>query len=65
MPLMGIFGPERRRIAVFKDGDEILNALEDDVINDKFIVHQINFETVDIAFVGFPDAKPQRVKIGK
>lgn len=65
LPLLGIFGPQNRRIAVFKDKDLILNVLENEKIEDKFIVHQINLETVDIAFVGFPDAKPYRVKMGK
>ena len=65
LPLIGIFGPEHRRIAVFKDREVVLNVLENDTIEEKFIVQQINFETVDIAFVGFPDATPHRVKMGK
>lgn len=65
LPLLGIFGPEYRRIAVFKDKEAILNVLEQGEIEDKFIVQQINYETVDIAFVGFPDVKPHRVRIGK
>lgn len=63
--LFGIFGPGSRRIAVFKDGDDILIKLEGAQIQEKFIVHGINYETVDIAFVGFPDEKPLRVRIEK
>ena len=61
--LIGVFGPESRRIAVFKEGQEIFNKLENDVIEDKFIVHDIGLEWADLTFVGFPDVAPQRVPI--
>ncbi len=63
--LVGIFGPEHRRIAVLTDGDAwFQNALEQEVIREKFIVHKIGFESVDFRFVGFPDAEPKRIEIG-
>ena len=61
--LLGIFGPERRRIAVLTDNEgTIINALEREVIREKFIVDRIGFESVDIGFVGFPDVAPQRLE---
>jgi len=65
LKLVGIFGPENRRIAVLTDGaDWFQNALEQDVIQEKFIVYKIGYESVDFRFVGFPDAAPERIEIG-
>lgn len=62
--LLGIFGSESRRIAVLSDGTNLLNVVEEGVIDGKFIVHRIGFESVDLKFVGFPDAEPHRLVIG-
>lgn len=61
---LGSFGPDDRQIAVFTDGKKIYNAFEGDVLEGKFIVAKIGYESVDIAFVGFPDAPPRRLPIG-
>lgn len=60
---LGSFGPDGRRIAVFtaSDGRSVINALEGDVIEGKFVVVKIGFESVDLGFVGFPDAAPRRL----
>ncbi len=64
--LLGIFGSEHRRIAVLTDGDSwYQNALEQDVVREKFILHKIGLESVDFKFVGFPDAEPERIEIRK
>ncbi len=66
LKLLGIFGPESRRIAVLTDDDGwFKNALEREVVRDQFIVHKIGYQSVDFKFVGFPDVEPERVKIGK
>jgi hypothetical protein len=63
---LGTFGPANRRIAVFEDGEEVLyNASEGDLIKEKFSVAKIGFESVDIAFEGFPDEPPKRLEIGR
>ncbi len=63
--LIGVFGPERRRIAVLADSEgAVINALEQEVVREKFIVHRIGYESVDFTFVGFPDAEPKRIEIG-
>ena len=63
---LGSFGPGQRKIAVFADkkGENIYNAAVGETIEGKFIVHQIGFESVDLAFVGFPDVPPHRLAVG-
>ena len=63
--LVGIFGPERRRIAVLVDGEgEILNVLLDQVVREKFIVNEIGFQSVEFRFVGFPETRTARLEMG-
>ena len=62
--LMGIFGPEHRRIAVLVDGSEIINALEEDVLKDQFIVNEIGLQSVEFRFVDFPVDETARIEIG-
>lgn len=61
---LGSFGPEDRRIAVFLDGEDVVNAKVGDVLKGKFIVDAIGFESVDVRFVGFPDAPSHRLPAG-
>lgn len=60
---MGSFGPANRRIAVFTDGKKIYNLQEGQVLEGKFIVARIGFESVDIKFVNFPDEPAKRLAI--
>ncbi|HUP24910.1 MAG TPA: hypothetical protein VNB06_18475 [Thermoanaerobaculia bacterium] len=62
---LGRFGPKMRPIAVFvdQDGQTLYNMLEGDVLKGKFQVAQIGLESVQIAFVGFPDAPPARLAV--
>lgn len=64
LTFLGSFGPEGRKIAVFTDGEEIYNALVGDVLNEKFVVSDIGFESVSITYVGFPEEPATRVGIG-
>ncbi|MBZ0089277.1 MAG: hypothetical protein K8H90_02750, partial [Thermoanaerobaculia bacterium] len=63
---LGSFGPNQRRVAVFADAgrDKIYNALAGDVLEGKFIVDRIGYESVDVKFVGFPEAPAKRLAIG-
>lgn len=63
---LGSFGPAHRRVAVFSDAqrDRLYNALAGDVLEGKFIVDRIGFESVDVKFVDFPDAPAKRLAIG-
>jgi hypothetical protein len=62
---LGRFGPQGRPIAVFVDqnGEALYNALEGEVLKGKFQVAQIGLESVQIAFVGFPDAPPATLAV--
>lgn len=61
---LGSFGPERRKIAVFVDEDTIYNKVTGETLKEKFIVEQIGYESVDLKFVGFPDAPAERLAAG-
>jgi hypothetical protein len=63
---LGSFGPERRRVAVFADasGENLYNARTGEVLEGKFIVDKIGYESVDLKFVGFPDEPARRLPIG-
>jgi hypothetical protein len=63
MQYLGNFGPSNRRVAVFSDGKKIHNALEGEVIENKFIVARIGYESVDIGFVGFPNTPMKRLGV--
>lgn len=61
---LGRFGPEDDPIAVFSNGEEIYNVRTGGVIQGKFRVARIGYESADLAFVGFPDAPAERLPIG-
>lgn len=63
MEYLGLFGPPNKRIAVFRDGKTEILKQEGEVIDNKFIVARIGYESVDIRFVGFPDWPAKRVGI--
>jgi hypothetical protein len=62
---LGSFGPPDRRIAVFSDGEAIYNALAGDVLEEKFIVAGIGYESVDLSYVDFPELPPKRLAVGE
>lgn len=64
LKFLGSFGPKNHRIAVFSDGKTIYNAAEGEVIDRKFVVDKIGYESVDLKFVGFPDEPPARLAAG-
>ncbi|HVF61295.1 MAG TPA: hypothetical protein VNJ70_15915 [Thermoanaerobaculia bacterium] len=64
MKYVGSFGPAGRRLAVFSNGKEIINARQGEVLQGKFVVARIGYESVDIQFVGFPAEPPLRLAIG-
>lgn len=62
---LGSFGSDRRQIAVLTDGEVIVNAQVGDVLDGKFRIQRIGLESVDIAFVDFPEAPPERLPVGQ
>ncbi|HEX5757811.1 MAG TPA: hypothetical protein VF121_01320, partial [Thermoanaerobaculia bacterium] len=65
MKYLGSFGPGAKRLAVFSDGKEIINARQGEVLHGQFVVARIGYESVDIQFVGFPDEPPLRLAVGR
>ena len=63
MEYLGLFGPPDKRIAVFSNGKTEVIAREGEVIDNKFIVARIGYESVDIRFVGFPDWPAKRLGV--
>ena len=62
---LGSFGPQTHRIAVFSDAaGKISNVAEGEVVEGKFLVFKIGFESVDLKFVGFPNEPPKRLAAG-
>ena len=61
---LGSFGPKNRRIAVLSEGEELVNALEGDVVMENFRVAKIGFESVYIEYVDFPDTEAAQLKVG-
>lgn len=61
---VGNFGSPGRMVAVLRDGKEVFNALEGDVLKDQFLIAKIGLESVEVRFVNFPDAAPRRLAIG-
>jgi hypothetical protein len=64
LAFLGSFGPSEHRIAVFTDGEQIINAVEGDVLQGQFVVAQIGYESVDLAYVEFPEEPPARLAVG-
>lgn len=62
---LGKFGPADRPIGTFTDGKNIYNVQEGGVLQGKFIVAQLGYESVEIQFVGFPDWPAQRFGVGR
>jgi hypothetical protein len=63
MEYLGNFGPPNKKIAVFSDGKKIYNTVEGEVIDNKFIVAHIGYESVDIRFVNFPNTPAKRLGV--
>jgi hypothetical protein len=61
---LGSFGPKEHPIAVVQQNDQILNVRAGDTLFGKFIVKKVGYESIDIGFVGFPEAEPRRLGIG-
>ena len=62
---LGSFGSAGLRIAVFEDSlGNVINAFEGEVLEGKFKILKIGYESVDIEFVGFPDTPAERKAVG-
>ncbi len=63
MTYLGSFGPRRRPIAVFRDGEDLYNVRVGDVVKGEFVLVQVGFESADLGYVNFPTEEPKRLEI--
>lgn len=63
--LIGIFGPRDRPIAVLQTGEETHNAREGDVIQGRWIIQRVGYESIDVGFVGYSPAETRRLAISQ
>ncbi len=55
MRYLGWLGPDRLRVAVFRDGDDVLAVPVGETVKQRFILRDVGPITVTIGFVGYPD----------
>jgi hypothetical protein len=60
---LGTFGPKEHPIAVIQAGDQVLNVRTGDTLFGKFILRKVGYESIDVGFVGFPEAETRRLGI--
>ncbi len=60
---IGSFGPKEHPIAVVQQGDQVLNGRAGDTLFGKFILRKVGYESIDVGFVGFPEAETRRLGI--
>jgi len=58
---LGSFGPREKRIAVLSGDGRTFNALEGEMIEGRFIVERIGYESVEIRRVGMPGGPAERL----
>jgi len=64
LTFLGSFGEPERQIAVVTSGEEIFNVRIGEVLEGKFVVEEIGFESLDLGFVDFPEASSTRLPVG-
>ena len=62
---LGSFGPDKRRVAVFSNGESLFNAVVGEVVEGKFRLVSIGYESVELAYVDFPDLRPAQLPVGQ
>jgi len=60
---IGSFGPRDNPIAVIQQGETVLNARAGDTLFGKYVLKKVGYESIDVGFVGFPQAESKRLGI--
>ena len=60
---VGIFGPKEQPIVALEDNGRLINARAGDILDGRFILRQVNQESVDFGFVGLPSEITRRLPI--
>ena len=61
---LGRFGYPQDPIAVLTSGEEIFNVKEGDVVEARFVVEEIGYESIALGYVDFPDVPATRIPVG-
>ena len=59
----GWFGRPKDPVAVIIDGDQMIVVRAGDVLQNKFIIRHVGYESLDVGFVGFPDDRIERLPV--
>ncbi|MEO6325717.1 MAG: hypothetical protein ABIT01_09010, partial [Thermoanaerobaculia bacterium] len=62
---VGIFGPKEQPIVALEDNGRLINARTGDTLDGRFIIRQINQESVDFGFVGLPPEITRRLAMSQ
>ncbi len=62
---IGYFGPANRMVAVFRKGEKVRVQVEGGVLDEKFIVRHVGYQSVEIGYVGYPEEVTTRVPLEK
>ncbi|HET9794312.1 MAG TPA: hypothetical protein VFS34_07605 [Thermoanaerobaculia bacterium] len=59
----GTFGPPKAPVAAIVDADRLVLVRQGDVVDGKFIIRRVGYESLDVGFVGFPESEVRRIPI--
>ena len=59
----GTFGNPKEPVASIVEADRLILVREGDVVDGKFIIRHVGYESLDVGFVGFPKTEVRRIPI--
>jgi len=59
----GTFGTSKAPVAAIVEGDRLTLVRRGDVVDGKFIIRHVGYESLDVGFVGFPESEVRRIPI--
>jgi len=62
---LGWLGPQRLRVAVFRDGEEVLAVPEGATLKTSFVVRKVGVSEVVIGYVGYPENVTTKVQVSR
>ncbi len=65
MSYLGWLGPDRLRVAVFRDGDDVLAVPVGETVKQRFILREVGPTAVTIGFVGYPENVTAKVPLAR
>ena len=59
----GTFGTSKAPVAAIVEGDRLTLVRRGDVVDGKFVIRHVGYESLDVGFVGFPESEVRRIPI--